>query len=339
LPFSQLWINWCFNACRGRVVLGGLCMGALFFTAGGIIAVTAGFLSLYVTSLPIYLGAFGIAWVSAWCAWAGRRVPDILQLLRPAIALTDAEFADFAHAWLRRFHHNRLFAVISALLFSVSALFVVWQIYGGGLPWFPADWSLAPARAAKAAILCIFSVGIAALLVTTTAGILNYAAFTKAVSQQPLVPVLDFVRLRFRPMTTFAVMTALAWSVGVALFAVLFSAAFGPGGFSVIVFLTLLGVIMIAVPQVYLHWALERLQDDVVLAGWSTLGSGRHVVDPVTVFMERDRREIYNALVTTAQSRTWVHNPLDFFMLVGTWLIPLVVLLIDRALRASVSSP
>lgn len=76
-----------------------------------------------------------------------------------------------------------------------------------------------------------------------------------------------------------------------------------------------------------------------MLAGWRTLGSERHVVDPVTVFMERDRREIYNALVTTAQSRTWVHNPLDFFMLVGTWSIPLVVLLIDRALRASVSSP
>lgn len=307
-------------------VIGSVAAAFLIFVIGVVVASAIGFQQVYLSTSPVYLGVFGIAWVASWCGWASKRLTYIFGFVRPAFAMSDDDFRRFVQRWQRRFYNKHLHLGMAAAFTLAGWIFLAASISTESLPWFPVQWSQPPHKIAKAFILCVYTVGISLLLVTTGAGIVTYCAFVEALSRQRLIPFVEGVKIRLHPFTDFGVMTGIAWSIGVALFVLLFRPAFGPYNFAAITILTGLGLLMISTPQFFLHGALETLKIDLVYAAWRELGVGNEAPKFPALLSDSHGVELYDLLASMAAARTWVYSPTDTLVVVGTWIIPLLVL-------------
>jgi hypothetical protein len=184
----------------------------------------------------------------------------------------------------------------------------------------------------KFLILEVYVLVVVALLVTSGLSFVLYSSFTRVLSRQPLVPMIDVAATALRPITNLGVLASLAWSVGIALFVILFRPAIGLISAAFLMLITLVGMLMFFVPQWYMHVVLERTKGEILREGWLPFGQ----INPQVLWrVLSDERSLqhYDMLVSIGQSRTWVYDPTDLFSVGGTWLIPALTYVLQSALK------
>lgn len=338
---EKLWLDHYFDLFPFHYSVASVCTVVVVFLAGAGIASLIGLLVVYLRTLPIYLGLFGIGWVAFWGTWASRKIRSIANEIRDAFHLSENEYDRLSSKWLKKLSDSRLHLCISFMFIFGAWLYLGLATRLWLLPWFPQAWSLGPHLWAKNLILGMYAVPILLLLITTGVGIIIFAAFVSALSKCPLVPSLEIVRVKLRPITDFGLITGLAWSVGVSLFVLLFRPEFSVPAVVAVALLTLLGLTMIFWPQYALHKAMNRTRSDLLRTASAML---LQEISPAQIADREDylkrmldprAQQIEAFIRSVTATRTWIYNVRDVATVAAQWLLPLaslgVTLLIPRS--------
>lgn len=281
----------------------------------------------FVRTEAIYLGHFGFAWVGAWLGWASQNVRRIPSEIRGVVLVPDAAFNDVVRSGLDRIYDYRfhLLGVLPGILASWA--FVWFGTRSDLLVWLPESWSCSPHLLVKNLILAVFYVVPVALLIHTGAvGIVAYARFLDEVTHLPLHPMMELTRAKLRPITDLGLATGLAWSVGVSLFILLFREDFDALTISLVIILTIMGMIMMVWPQLVAHRALAVTRNsllDLALERSTAqlrMGSMQDWDHLQGVLLKQSDLKEYVEWLENA--RTWIYEPGDMLSFVTTWLIP-----------------
>src|ERR1022692_2429458 len=81
--------------------------GLISLLLGCAIAFAYGFQRHFFGTSTVYLGAFGVGWVSAWIRWGMLKFPDQLDYNRSGFVIDDDAYQALTDRWLRRLRNNR----------------------------------------------------------------------------------------------------------------------------------------------------------------------------------------------------------------------------------------
>lgn len=283
----------------------------------------------FVRTEAIYLGHAGYFWVFAWLAWASRYVARLPRGLRSAFLVSDEDFDAKIRLTYARIYNwkSHVFGTIPGLL-GASA-FVFYSTRSGNLAWFPPWWSDGTTLVAKNVLLDVYYVvPIGVLVQTGASGIIAYTRFVNEISQLPMNPLIPLTRAKLRPITDFGLAAGLAWSVGVALFLLLFRSDFDLLAVAFLAIVSGLALVMILWPQWVIHKALERLRNSLLdtlseRTKPETLPESWDSPEALAVALKHVADEVIREQVSwAAEARTWIYEPKDIGAIVLTWLIP-----------------
>lgn len=178
--------------------MASLAIGLGVFLVGLIIAARIGFAEIYLDTLPVYMGVFGIVWVFCWIAWATRRLREMMEQLQPLFLVPSAEYRTGVQHSVRWAFDWPLQLRGSLLLWMIGIGTVVAFTRYGLLVWFPSAWSLSPFLFLKNLILILFDIPIAVLLFASGTGIVSYTAFVRHIASLPLIPHIGIARAKLR---------------------------------------------------------------------------------------------------------------------------------------------
>jgi hypothetical protein len=269
------------------------------------------------------MGVFGIVWVFCWIAWATRRLRTLMDQLQPLFLVPPGDYRTGVQHSVRWAFDWPLQIRGSILLWALGIATVIVFTHYGLLVWFPPAWSLSPSLFFKNLILVLFDIPIAVLLFAGGTGIVSYTAFAKHIAHLPLIPHIGIARVKLRCVTNFGIATGLAWSVGVSLFIVLFRVQYTLPAVAAVLMLTAFGLVLFAWPQYAVHIALERARHEVLDEAINRL------VKPLD--LTQATGETFQQLLADAVgATTWTYNFSDVASVLGTWLLPLLPLVLNQ---------
>src|SRR5207244_1832537 len=94
--------------------------------------------------------------------------------------------------------------------------------------------------------------------------------------------------------------------------------------------LTALGLLVILLPQVVLHKALAAARDALIVESWRKLVAESQDVGNVSRLIgQGNALKLYEFVRSVASTSTWLYNPTDLLVVLGTWLIPIATLVVQ----------
>lgn len=204
---------------RGRVVLGSLASALAVFALGLVLASVSGFASLYLTSVPVYYGTFGIAWVSYWGAWGDRALVRSSERALQAF-ITKSEIESIVRDELRGLFRGINQAVIAAITAAALVAYAATRTYASsdGLDLFPDAWSSQPSLFLKNVVLALYALPVSLFVVTMIDGVQRYMRIVFRLSREDLGHPLLVAKYHLRPLAAWGVRTGFAWLIGLSLF-------------------------------------------------------------------------------------------------------------------------
>lgn len=112
-----------FTLFKGHYIVASICAAIVLYAAGLFVSYQIDFASDYISTLPVYLGVFGIAWVGCWLGWGTRRLYKIFKDVRLAFIVSDETYRNTVDAW-----HARLFHWPMQFLFSILGVLISWSM-------------------------------------------------------------------------------------------------------------------------------------------------------------------------------------------------------------------
>jgi len=314
----------------GRYIFASLLAAGILFILGLVISVPISFFYAYLTSPPIYLALFGIAWVGSWIGSGTRQIQKLINDIRPAFMVSDDAYEQKVKTCISWIFNNRI-----QWLFSVIYIFIGWGLLcyynqKGLLPWFHEVWSSEPHLFAKNVILALYCIPIAILLFISTHGIIIYLCSVYHIFRLPLVPNVKLARVILKPLSSFSLRCGLAWSIGIVLLVLLFQPEFYPFAVTLVSGGTLLGLIFIAWPEYATHKALENLRHEILFeaANRMRLLYDLNHADLWENFFDEvsgpSYGNIYMAVEATLEARSWNYGFRDVLGYIGFWALPIV---------------
>jgi len=250
----------------------GFLSGAFCFLVGLALAYTYGFQHDYITTGPMWLGAFGVGWVSAWIRWGMLNLPGQIDYIRSCFIIDDRDYQALTGHWLRRLRNTR-----AALGISLGVVLITWMVVYHGLlgktvappsdprllftpapsHLFPLGWYLGN----KPMNMILFDVQAlpCALVFGTGLWLLGTnAMFLLKFKELPVVPMPGLLVARLRRITAFYLVIACSWFVGVAIVGIVFFKHLDIVAAMVLLVTGSLGLVTFFAPQVVFHSFLVR---------------------------------------------------------------------------------
>lgn len=274
------WLDPIYGSLPGPIAVTSTLLGIIPFAVGLLLSVMIDFEKTYLFTLPVYLGAFGVAWTAGVIRYASRRVHRCYAQLRPCFLVTDEAYKHLISRWLRVMWSRKANALVAVVLLALGAL-AVWAAFfdnGDLVPVqlqslrpsiFGAAWFDGDGRNVKALIILIYGTTVAFLLGPAARMLVCNFIFLLRLRCLPVLPAANVIRARLRGATNFYMTITFSWFVGVGLFGVVFLDVYDWGSVTFLVTLSVLGTLTFLTPQVVFRTYLAssyRLACDVALA-------------------------------------------------------------------------
>ncbi len=322
--------------------------GVGLFLAGLAITLVFGYSSVYVRTLPAYLGVAGFVLVISAIRWMSRRFSRALVGMRPCFAPDDARYRQLEAKWVAHASGSRYFALFLSffVIFCFAALWVSlaypdllmqFGVRSIRPSTFPPEWY--EGHLALVATLGLYALACGLALGTGVWLLVVNLAFLFEVAGLRVTPLPALLISRFRTITDIYLVVSLAWAVGVGLFTVLFSSQSDALIYVVLGVLALIGVATFLVPQIVFRHLLICSYDslaDGALAVYDARFKGETGAGVAAALRGVLEGESYTSYIEmaamAAPTQTWVYDLRDLGLLVIGQLGPLVLV----ALRGAV---
>lgn len=261
---SGTWIDRYYCAVGLPIFAVALLSGLICFLFGLAVAFTYGFQQHYIRTMLVYLGAFGVGWVSAWIRWGMFNLTDQLDHIRSCFVLDDEAYQAFTDRWLRRLRNNRAAMALSLVVLAIACLVVYQGLFGfREAPdltkphVFPSAWYEGN-RWMNMILLDLQALPCALVLGTGLWLLLVNGLFLRKVKDLPVVPMPGLLIARLRKITTFYLKIACSWFVGVAIFVFVLFKHLDTTATLVLLVTGSFGLLTFFAPQFVFHSCLVR---------------------------------------------------------------------------------
>lgn len=332
------WVDHYFAVLGDNLVLSSLSLGVGTFVVGLLISFPIGFAGTYLRTLSNYVAIFGISWVALCARWGSKKVQNVFPRIRPAfdVGRRGKYFDKLVHISLKRIFNTRQHIVIAVIGVILAWTYVPLLATLGGIPWLPRAWSLEPYLWVKILILDIYLIPVVFLLTTTAFAIALYMQTVAQIARLRPIPLIEAAREYLHPIVDFSIMVGLAWSVGVSIVVWFFYSAFDAFAIVVVVIVSVFAFLTILWPQYALHKALDRTKRELIDASLDVIRlelderrfSTRKAM--FEVLHSFDHSGVLGDLRSAADARTWMYNPQDVGILLGTWVLPVISVFLAR---------
>jgi hypothetical protein len=220
-------------------------------------------------SLPLWLGTTGIVW-SLLFYWLGSdNYGASIDLVKQALAEKEHEdFETIKSAHLNRIKNHSIYFPAALAIWVFSMILVIGDMHHSPFTHLPkpsgvlgAEWHQMDSPWSRIWAIAIFGVPITLLIVTLGLQIILHTVFLRRITKLQFVESQHIAFVRLRPLLRVNILAAFGWSIGIALFGILFKSKYTAVTAGSYLFLGLLGTIpMIAFfpPILMLH---EKLKD------------------------------------------------------------------------------
>lgn len=328
-----LWVDVLFDKIKLPFPIPAILLGVILLI-GLLISTAISFQKQYVETFAIYLGAFGITWVSAILNHSSREFHKAYAELRPCFLVSDKEYSQLIDKWFKLFsNHKRNY--IGIFILAIIAIVAVYLVYyhpflvslinsNSLTKVFPTYWYSPDNKFIKAAIIAIWGIFVAFPLGTAARLLIFNFFFLLQLRKLPVIPIPSMIKVRLQKINGLYIFIASTWFVGVGLFGILlfdkldFMSILGLGAlslFGTITFLTpqfIYRQFLIQSHKVATQWVLYSFYSslNITLKEKATtnipteLGSSLARMNDLKGFIEVSKR-----------SDTWVYDPTDFLLL------------------------
>jgi hypothetical protein len=203
----------------------------------------------YALHLPFILGTIGIIWSLSFYWIASEHYKYYLNSLKTALDAEDRRsYSRKKNAHIIRIGNNRIYFIATVVLWVIGILLVSADMYNvlpdylpHPLKAFPPEWrTLDDFRLLRLASIWVFGLPVTLLLWTLGQLIILHTFFMVRISRLKYVPSQYLCYLYIQPLIRVNILAAASWSIGVALFGLLFRNDYSV---KVLVFLGLLGMV------------------------------------------------------------------------------------------------
>jgi hypothetical protein len=323
------WIDRYYSAVGLPIPIVGFLTGLGCYSLGLAVAFSYGFQRHYVGTAIVYLGAFGVGWVTAWVRWGMLNLPDQLQHIRSCFVMDDADYQMFTDRWLRRLRNTP-----AALSVSFALALVAWAVVYGGLFAFAAPVGIARPHVLPTTwyegntwmnmVLLDSQALIAALPLGTGIWLLFInALLLRTMNDLPVVPLPGLLVARFRTITGFYLKIASSWFVGVGIFGIVFFKHLDIVAAFVLLITGSFGLITFFGPQVVFHSFLIRASasiaqhvNELFRQEFKSMYIGSHLSISGVQNSPTALARLADMVQVTQPTPTWVYDPRAIAVLV-----------------------
>lgn len=352
------WLDWFFDRSPLSTAITATTLGFFVFIGGLFIATSISFEVDYLTTIPIYLGSFGIALVSGTINYASKQIHISYEKLRPCFLVDDKVYKKTITSWLLNIwkpSENWLaFTFLFTLsLAAVSVTFYYPYILNNSIlsslkpPLFRDEWFNGSHTNIKALIIIYYGVFISYLLGPSLRMLVRNFLFLRDLQKFPVIPIANIIRSRFQDIKSFYVRVSFAWFIGVGLFGFVFfykldilSVAFLSG-------LSIIGLVTFLTPHIIFRGYLEnshKLACDIALISLHTdIGINLHedhaIINDIDLEVNlnklgQDLKDLSGIMLATSLPKPFIYDTRDALILVVGQLIAFARLLIEVYNRA-----
>src|SRR5260370_24710158 len=116
-PRIRSWVDTYYSASPFPFIVTAVLTGCGVYATGLAIALTYGFATVYARTLGVYLGCFGISWVTACVRWGYLKLPDLMMEMKSCFVISDAHYRRMVSEWAERVGSGRGMTILSLVLF------------------------------------------------------------------------------------------------------------------------------------------------------------------------------------------------------------------------------
>ena len=334
----RTWVDILFEKIKLPLPITATMIGLVPFLGGLLISSTIGFEIEYLQTIPIYIGAFGIAWVLGVIRYASRSVHRVYEELRPCFLVTDREYSSVIKTWFERMRSHRGNFWAAGFLTLLAWVVVYFSFFQSDLiqrinltslrPYiFPQYWYTSQNLPIKALIIAYWGVYVALPLATAGRILVYNFLFLLSLRHWPVIPIPSVVRMRLQVTNNLYILVSMTWFVGVALFGFVLFDVLDILSLVFLSILSLFGTLTFLTPQLiyrlYLvhsqklasQWILSCFYDRLHIQ----LEERRLNIIPTKLGSEVAGLESLKDFVEASKkSDTWVYDPSDFvFLIIG----------------------
>lgn len=340
-----------------------LFLGVLVYLGGLAISLPFSFHQVYISTLAVYLGAFGFSLVLFVASTGHRCAHASYEHLRPVFTVSDEFYKALLSEWFGRLADKRgiRWATVGVFVFGCAVVAINYgpisdvrrliNLTSLRPPAYPSEWFTKQNVWPAVLVQLFYAAACAAAMGTGARMLVINLRFSMRLRHVPIIPVPSLVRARLRQVTGLYVRVSLGWTLGVLLFVVLFRGAYDPLSISFIAALFLLGLLQLAVPQLifrrYIYNSYDRLCGLALRQFYAVLGVNLEEREEPEERKERGGR--IDALVggsrtlsavnlaelaeMTGQPKTWIYDGRDAALWLGGQGVAIALLLLQAALR------
>lgn len=329
----KTWIDWYYGALPIPLTVTAILSGLVVYGIGFGIAYYINFHPTYVRTVPVYLGVFGIVWVTGSIRWASCRFHAIMAEIRPCFLVRDRDYAGFATKWTSRLSNNRSIFSVVLLMFILALIVAYMGIHRPDLlqqyaiqsmrpTLFPPAWYTGDLFA-KMLIIDVYGLFAAFPLGTGTCLLIVNVFFLNDLRRLPVAPLPGVIIAKFRGITNFYLLVAFTWFVGVGLFGILLLRDLDIYAAVGILVLGSIGFLTFFVPQcvfhIFLVSAYREVADGVgtIYVRYFGLQTVREVIAKLGTVNALSRIELFTCMVEATQPvQMWVYDLSDVLILI-----------------------
>jgi hypothetical protein len=325
----KTWVDDLYAKVGVNVVLVSAFCGTTVYVIGLAISVVVGFQATYLTTIPVYYGAFGILWVMGSIRWGLLLLPKKLDYARVCFK-DEKRFVKMTDDCIRGLSSRKgaFWTSTVVFLFGLVGLILGLFVFGQDVERrvFPNPWYEGPVFG-QTLILVVFDIGCSLPLGTGLWLVYKNAMFLWALRHLEVIPFPGILIARLRHVTAFYLTAALTWFVGVALFGLL---SFRHLDLLSIVILTItaaFGLVTSLGPQILFHRFITRASSEAA-GEFARVFKGE--LDGKIDFANLP--QVTSILQASQPGQTWVINLKDLLLLAGGQLLPVVAVAVKGML-------
>ena len=313
------------------------------YLLGLVIAWPFGFITYYAATPAVYLGVAGIILMIGAARWGSLRAHHDYEYLRPVFTVDDATYYHTLDDWFSNFRSLKGAALGSLLFFIVGFVGLVFAYVTSANTrrkyhlealrpnlFLPA-WYSHRFEQIGFSLLLVFLI-----LISITVGsggwlLVRNIIFLAKLRRFPVIPMPTIVRARLRRLANLYVGTSLAWSLGVALFGILFYRDYSIVSGSFLAILFTIGLAMFALPQAicrsYIIRSHELLCAMCLAELYEDMGMSLQERQQVPTIQKELAGNLADLYTITDRPKTSVYDIQNLVLWIGSQLVALAAVL------------
>lgn len=318
-------------------------IAAAVYLLGLLISWPSGFIEIYVSTPAIYLGLAGITLVIGASHWGSLRAHSDYELLRPIFTVGDTAYRQLLDKWFKGFHSKKatVFFSLSFFIFGFVGLVLAYATSAKTRRKFHLEplrpnlflpaWYSHRYEQIGFSLLLIFLILISITIGTGCWLLVRNMLFLSELRTLPVIPIPTIVRARLRRLANLYVGTSFTWSLGVALFGILFYKDYNMVSECFLAVLFFIGLMMFALPQAICRSYIIRSHDQLCAMGlaelYEVMGMSLQERNQSPTINEKLAESLSDLNAMIDRPKTLVYDVQNVLLWIGAELVALAAIL------------